>query len=128
MAPMRDFDGIIRLPIDALEYHQWFYVYRYYDAAGCLLYVGATRDPYLRWTQHRRRQPWAADVTHVEVEKFAYEDLAYSHERRVIREMRPRYNIKATVEHEAELAQRLAQARADAKAEREMSSDEMRLP
>lgn len=46
----------------------WTAVYRCYDAAGQLLYVGQGLDPHERLKQHRRTgQPWVADVARTDV-------------------------------------------------------------
>lgn len=94
-------------PVENLTFLRWFYVYRYFDSAGKLLYIGTTGDPYTRWTQHRRRSPWAADVASVSLEWFAYEDLAYLRERALIRAEAPLYNIKSTPAYDAAQGHRL---------------------
>lgn len=37
-----------------------YFVYRLFDAADRLLYVGCTNRPYLRWAEHRTERPWMA--------------------------------------------------------------------
>lgn len=37
-------------------------VYRLFDAAGRLLYIGCSRRPARRLAEHRATQPWASDV------------------------------------------------------------------
>jgi hypothetical protein len=97
----------VPFPVENLSFERWFYVYRYFDSAGDLLYVGTTAEPYTRWMQHRRRSPWAVDIATVSLEWFAYEDLAYQHERAVIRAERPRHNVKSTPEYDMAQATRL---------------------
>lgn len=108
---MRNWPPGMTFPVENLEFQRWFYVYRYFNQAGELLYVGVTAEPYTRWTQHRRLREWSHEVTHVSLEQFAYEDLAYAHERKVIRAEAPRYNVKSTEAHDAEMTERMASAR-----------------
>ena len=125
---MRDVPIGQRFPVENLEFQRWFYVYRYFDEAENLLYVGVTGDPYQRWTQHRRNQPWADEIDTVSLEQFAFADLAYAREREVIRAESPAYNVKSTEWHEAETVAKLTAARAEARARAEMEADDARLP
>lgn len=95
---VRDFRDGHLMPITALDTMRWWYVYRYFDEASELLYVGVTADPYTRWLQHKRRSPWAEAVYAVSLERFAYEDLALLFEREAIREEAPKHNIRSTLE------------------------------
>jgi hypothetical protein len=68
-------------------------VYRYYDAAARLLYVGATGNGHHRAHGHARgKSPWWALVTHGEFEHFATAAEAFSEELRQIVQLRPIYN------------------------------------
>jgi len=93
---MRDFKPGHPMPIAVLEHMRWWYVYRFFDAGGQLLYVGVTTDPHSRWLQHRRRSAWASAAETVSLEKYAYEDLALDAERIAIRTEQPLHNIRST--------------------------------
>jgi hypothetical protein len=68
-------------------------VYRYYDVAGRLLYVGATGSGYYRAHGHARSgAAWWALVTRGEFEHFATMAEAYSAELCQIVQLRPLYN------------------------------------
>lgn len=93
---MRDFKPGYAMPVESLEHMRWFYVYRYYDVDGELIYIGVTGDPYQRWLQHKRLRPWGHEIALVSLERYAYEDLALEHERIAIRSEGPKYNIRST--------------------------------
>lgn len=67
-------------------------VYRHYDADGCLLYVGITKNLGDRFRWHRARSPWANEVCHTRICWFASKLKAQKEERRAIKEERPREN------------------------------------
>jgi hypothetical protein len=68
-------------------------VYRYYDVAGRLLYVGATGSGYYRAHGHARSgAAWWPLVTRGEFEHFTTMAEAYSAERRQIVQLGPLYN------------------------------------
>jgi hypothetical protein len=68
-------------------------VYRYYDAAGRLLYVGATGSGYYRAHGHARSgAAWWPLVARGEFEHFATMAEAYSAELRQIVQLGPLYN------------------------------------
>ena len=120
-------DEFIGRPIEVgnLEWARWFYVYRFYDEAGELLYIGYTADPYTRWRQHSRKSEWAPLAAFVRVERYAYEDLARSAETTAIRSESPRFNIKQTAEDDARNA---LMSRGRWARHRESSADAARLP
>lgn len=67
-------------------------LYRYFDAAGGLLYVGIAADPAIRDEQHQRQSAWhklAADRT---VEWFESREEAHQAERWAIRGEEPLFN------------------------------------
>ncbi|MEQ7847763.1 GIY-YIG nuclease family protein [Nocardioides kribbensis] len=45
-------------------------LYRFYDAAGNLLYVGQTISPSKRWRDHERKAPWYPNVATVKRQVF----------------------------------------------------------
>jgi hypothetical protein len=68
-------------------------VYRYFDAAGRLLYVGATGNGYYRAHGHSRSTaPWWPLVARGEFEHFTTMAEAFSEELRQIITLRPIYN------------------------------------
>jgi hypothetical protein len=67
-------------------------VYRYYDAAGRLLYVGLTGQGYGRAHDHRRTAPWWPLVVRGEFEHFAAGLEALGHETALIASLAPLYN------------------------------------
>lgn len=73
-------------------------IYRLYDEAGDLLYIGTTR----RWlvdrlTAHRNAKPWWSEVSHVTIEPQRTPWGALDVERAAIRDERPRYNKRSAV-------------------------------
>jgi hypothetical protein len=68
-------------------------VYRYYDAAGRLLYVGVTGNGHYRAHAHSRGSvPWWPLVARGEFEHFTTMAEAFSEELRQITTLRPAYN------------------------------------
>lgn len=68
------------------------FVYRAYDAAGRLLYVGCTRRPIARWKQHRKMGGWADDAVRFHVAGPYNYDTGRYLERHGIRTENPRHN------------------------------------
>lgn len=68
-------------------------LYRFFDHAGVLLYVGRTVDPGSRWKQHSKEKLWWLDVVSVRVEHFPTLNAVAKAERRAIETEHPRYNI-----------------------------------
>lgn len=68
------------------------YVYRCYDEAGALLYIGCTYHPMQRMTQHIKRSPWFRDVAQVRFIVFPDKDYALRKEREAILNERPANN------------------------------------
>jgi predicted GIY-YIG superfamily endonuclease len=67
-------------------------VYRYWDSAGQLLYVGVTKHPGRRRSQHKLRSPWFAAATEESVIWFPDAQSASLAEQDAIREERPLHN------------------------------------
>lgn len=91
-----------RVPVLAMDHARWFYLYRLW-ADEALLYVGVTGNVYRRLLQHRRRQPWGHDITHVSAQRFAYLDLALEAERVAVLAERPLHNVRHTEADNARL-------------------------
>ncbi|MGN7133416.1 GIY-YIG nuclease family protein [Rhodococcoides corynebacterioides] len=68
------------------------YVYRVFDAAGDLLYVGCTKRPEARWKEHRSMSPWWTSRAHTFRQNgpFNYE-TARAIEREALRVERPQF-------------------------------------
>lgn len=68
-------------------------LYRFYDSAGGLLYVGITNDPGRRWRRHADDKPWWQHVTRIDIEQFDNRDAVLIAERDAIRNEQPKHNI-----------------------------------
>lgn len=73
-------------------------VYRCYNAADALLYVGSTADRRARIQGHSKKKPWWPEVTRVEYEDFADLTAARGAESQAIATESPRYNRYGTRE------------------------------
>lgn len=71
-------------------------VYRLFDAADRLLYVGVGEDYGARWDNHRTKKTWWDDVDHAIVKWYATRTEALAEEIRAIRSERPLHNIAGT--------------------------------
>jgi hypothetical protein len=69
-----------------------FILYRVYDSAGQLLYVGATTNPSLRLQAHGSTRPWWDDAARIEIAHFNDFDQLAAAEIEAIKEESPRYN------------------------------------
>lgn len=67
--------------------------YRFYDAAGELLYVGITASLPSRLGGHRSDKPWWTEVANVRVEHFADRASVLQAEKSAIARERPRWNV-----------------------------------
>lgn len=68
-------------------------VYRLYDEAGGLLYIGKSDQPEVRFSQHERAQIWWREVVTREVVWYPTARAAEAEEDRAIPAERPMYNI-----------------------------------
>lgn len=68
-------------------------LYRHWNSAGKLLYVGISLKPFERLATHVYGSHWADDVTSVTIEYFDTRADADTAERKAIREERPAHNI-----------------------------------
>jgi predicted GIY-YIG superfamily endonuclease len=80
-----------RLPIGLYVERPWV-VYRFYDHAGDLLYVGMTKHLERRIEEHSKSQRWWGDVSQVACEEVATRKDAWELEARRIDELRPIHN------------------------------------
>ena len=67
-------------------------LYRFYSAAGELLYVGITNDPWRRFSQHRSEKDWWAEVSTICQQSFETSEALKYAEKKAIRSENPRYN------------------------------------
>lgn len=68
-------------------------LYRYYDAAGELLYVGISNNALRRLAQHEASKTWQDNVTRVEIEAHPTREAALGAERRAIASENPIHNL-----------------------------------
>lgn len=68
------------------------YLYRHYDPAGDLLYVGITLSPLRRHEKHFAGAGWRHLIVRILIEPFASREQALQAEDRAIREEFPRFN------------------------------------
>ncbi|KAA6216422.1 hypothetical protein CP979_05280 [Streptomyces filamentosus] len=68
-------------------------LYRFFDEAGVLLYVGIANDPRVRWSSHAGEKRWWPEVAAKSVEWFATRAEAESAEIAAIIGERPQYNV-----------------------------------
>lgn len=68
-------------------------LYRFWDHADELLYVGITASPSQRWRQHAGDKPWWSEVNKVTLDPFPTREAVLKAERAAITAERPRYNI-----------------------------------
>jgi hypothetical protein len=69
-------------------------LYRHFDAAGELLYVGCTGNVIRRTEQHEAQSPWLPEVATITVEHFASGSEALAAEEAAIRAENPKYNVR----------------------------------
>lgn len=68
-------------------------LYRFYDAADDLLYVGIAGNPGRRFNEHCKDKAWWGEVVRSTMEHFCNRQAAEIAERVAIRHERPRYNV-----------------------------------
>lgn len=71
-------------------------LYRLYDDADVLLYVGIAFNPEARWLAHQGDKLWWADVRRKQVDWFLSRESASAAESEVIATERPLYNKQGT--------------------------------
>jgi hypothetical protein len=70
------------------------HLYRHFDAAGQLLYVGISLNAIKRLDQHRAQARWFDRIARVEIEQFPTWEEAAAAEVKAIAEERPECNVK----------------------------------
>lgn len=71
------------------------YIYRLYNSAGHLLYIGVTNQPNGRFAQHRAEKWWWPFVDRISIVAVSYDrQYAEREESAAIWKERPRFNIR----------------------------------
>ena len=83
-------------------------LYRHYDAANRLLYVGISLSQSSRLEQHMQDSKWAADIATIKIEYFSSRNEAFHAEKTAIQAEYPIWNLQ----HNRERAWRLIQDKA----------------
>jgi len=73
--------------------HRPHILYRFYNPAGDLLYIGITMDPPSRFRQHRDVKAWWAEITNVTFEHFPSRAAVVAAERAAIEAEQPLFNV-----------------------------------
>lgn len=68
-------------------------LYRFYTDDGRLLYVGITRNPERRFSQHAARKRWWRDVRGISIEWYESRGEVEAAERRAIHVEKPLFNV-----------------------------------
>lgn len=68
-------------------------LYRHFDKAGTLLYVGISLHAVKRLSEHDGSSPWYKDISHVTIEHFPSRQAAEIAEKKAIKKEKPRHNI-----------------------------------
>lgn len=69
-------------------------LYRHFDAADTLLYVGISLSAITRLRQHGEASSWFSEIASVHIENFLTREEALAAERTAIKAERPKFNIK----------------------------------
>lgn len=78
-----------------------FHLYRHFDAAGQLLYVGVSISALTRLAAHKQRAHWFWRIAKVEVTNWKTREASLAAERRAIHDERPLFNIAHSVRRAA---------------------------
>lgn len=76
-------------------------LYRVYDAADALLYVGITNDPAERFGAHAFRKHWWHEAVRISLEHFDSREACARAELAAIRSEQPRHNVVGAVRLQA---------------------------
>lgn len=68
------------------------FVYKMYDDAGCLLYVGVSAKPSDRWERHKDK-PWFKAVSNIQTVRTESEQESRQMEGFIIRQEHPKFNV-----------------------------------
>lgn len=73
------------------------WVYKHFDEAGELLYVGISNSPMMRTKQHEESAGWFDQVRNIEINPYQTREEALDAEAQAIIELNPRYNRSVVV-------------------------------
>lgn len=68
-------------------------LYRFFDSAGRLLYIGATDRFVARLASHQHTKPWFHDIEQISMERYSTRDALMEAEAEAIRNENPLYNL-----------------------------------
>lgn len=68
-------------------------LYRHYDAAGVLLYVGTSLSTVKRTAQHMAGAGWSHTIAKIDIERFPFRWLALEAEKTAIMTEAPLFNV-----------------------------------
>jgi predicted GIY-YIG superfamily endonuclease len=68
-------------------------LYRYYDSAGALLYIGISKNAIQRLSEHEADKRWQTDISSIRIETFSDRIAAHDAERRAIASENPAHNL-----------------------------------
>jgi hypothetical protein len=71
-------------------------LYRFFNGAGDLLYVGITHRGLKRWSEHAEEKSWWLEVSATTTKHFPDRESAVQAETAAIRSENPRYNVAST--------------------------------
>jgi Initiator Replication protein len=80
-------------------------LYRHFDSAGHLLYVGISLSAVSRLAQHQQTAAWFRDIANVTVEQYPSREMVLNAEREAIIAEHPRFNRKHNLAHVTESCQ-----------------------
>lgn len=69
-------------------------LYRHFNEAGALLYVGISLSAIHRLSAHSRGSDWFSEIAKVQIENFETRELAQIAEKRAIELERPKHNLR----------------------------------
>ena len=69
-------------------------LYRFWNAAGDLLYVGISVNPYGRFEQHQADKPWWGEVAKITMQPYPDRESVLAAERDAIECEHPAYNVQ----------------------------------
>jgi hypothetical protein len=69
-------------------------LYRHYNAAAELLYVGISLNTFARLAGHRDHSAWFAEISHIKLDTFQTKEAALEAEKIAIQKERPKFNIR----------------------------------
>lgn len=73
-------------------------LYRFYDTAGDLVYIGMSKNPLRRFGAHVAMEGWR-QIAEIKIEWFATRTLALAAERAAIKSEKPAWNSVHTPRH-----------------------------